>query len=168
MQFIQSMERNPTSNIFYIHRDVTESLMWEECIATIFIALKLTFDCTPSLQRSRVTWQATWRQNISALYCTLWVLKLLKQLRVGTKFLSPLVVAVDFQGSEEQWLENAFNETNLMHYLSLVYSVTIPVHVSGVLVAHHQELTMNICNNWYLLYVLVDCQLAWLGWSFHG
>jgi hypothetical protein len=27
------------------------------------------------------------------------------------------------------------NETNLMHYLSSVYSVTIPLHVSGLLVA---------------------------------
>jgi hypothetical protein len=26
-----------------------------------------------------------------------------------------------------------------MHYLSSVYSVTIPLHVSGLLVAHHQE-----------------------------
>jgi hypothetical protein len=49
------------------------------------------------------------------------------------------------------------NETNLMHYLSSVYSVTIPLHVSGLLVAHHQEVTTHICNNWYVLYVLVDC-----------
>jgi hypothetical protein len=56
----------------------------------------------------------------------------------------------------------ACNETNLMHYLSSVYSVTIPLHVSGLLVAHHQEVTMYICDRLYLLYVLVDCQLAWL------
>jgi hypothetical protein len=54
------------------------------------------------------------------------------------------------------------NETNLMHYLSPVYSVTIHLHVSGSLVAHHQEVTMYICDKWY---VLVDCQLAWLGWN---
>jgi hypothetical protein len=54
----------------------------------------------------------------------------------------------------------ACNETNLMHYLSSVYSVTIPLHVSGFLAAHHQWVTMYICNNWYVLYVLVDCQLA--------
>jgi hypothetical protein len=47
-----------------------------------------------------------------------------------------------------------------MHYLSPVYSVTIPLHVSGLLVAHHQEVTMNMCNKWYVLYVLVDFQLA--------
>jgi hypothetical protein len=43
-----------------------------------------------------------------------------------------------------------------MHYLSQVYSVTIPLHVSGLLVAHHQEVTMYICDNWYVLYVLID------------
>jgi hypothetical protein len=37
---------------------------------------------------------------------------------------------------------NACNETNLMHYVSSVYSVTIPLHVSGLLVAHHLEVTM--------------------------
>jgi hypothetical protein len=54
----------------------------------------------------------------------------------------------------------ACNETNLMHYLPSVYSVTIPLHVSGSLVAHHQEVTMYICNKWYVLYVSADCQLA--------
>jgi hypothetical protein len=60
---------------------------------------------------------------------------------------------------------NACNETNLMHCLSSVYSVTIALHVSGLLVAHHQEITMYICNKWYVLYVLVDCQLARLEWD---
>jgi hypothetical protein len=36
------------------------------------------------------------------------------------------------------------NETKLMHYLSSVYSVTITLHVSGLLVAHHQEATQCI------------------------
>jgi hypothetical protein len=52
------------------------------------------------------------------------------------------------------------DETNLMHYLSSVYSVAIPLHITGLLVAHHQEVTMYICDNWYVLYILVDCQLA--------
>jgi hypothetical protein len=52
------------------------------------------------------------------------------------------------------------NETNLMHYLSSVYSVTIPLNVSGLLVAHHQKVTMHICKKRYLLYVLVNCQLV--------
>jgi hypothetical protein len=43
----------------------------------------------------------------------------------------------------------AGNETNLMHYLSSVYSVTIPLKVSGLLVAHHQEVTMPIRDNWF-------------------
>jgi hypothetical protein len=47
-----------------------------------------------------------------------------------------------------------------MHYLSSVYSVIIFLHVSGLLVAHHQEVTMYICNDVYVLYVLVDSQLA--------
>jgi hypothetical protein len=55
---------------------------------------------------------------------------------------------------------HACNETNLMHYLSSVHSVTIPLHVSRLLVAHHQEVTMYICDNWYVLYVLVDCRRA--------
>jgi hypothetical protein len=45
-----------------------------------------------------------------------------------------------------------------MHYLSSVYSVTTPLHVWGLLVAHHQEVTMYICDNLYVLYVVVDCQ----------
>jgi hypothetical protein len=42
---------------------------------------------------------------------------------------------------------DACNETNLMHYLSSVYLVTIPLHVSGLLVAYHQEVTMYKYNN---------------------
>jgi hypothetical protein len=52
---------------------------------------------------------------------------------------------------------SACNETKLMHYLSSVYSVTIPLYVSGFLVDHHQEVTMYICDNWYVLYWKQDC-----------
>jgi len=31
-------------------------------------------------------------------------------------------------------------KTNSMHYLTLVYFVHQPLHVSGIFVAHHQEL----------------------------
>jgi hypothetical protein len=55
-------------------------------------------------------------------------------------------------------LTSSCNETNPMHYLSSIYSVTTLVHVSGLLVAHHQEVTMYLCDNWYLFYVLVDCR----------
>jgi hypothetical protein len=56
----------------------------------------------------------------------------------------------------------ACNETNLMHCLSSVYWVTTPLHVLGLLVAHHEEVTMYICGNWYVLYILVDCRQAWM------
>jgi hypothetical protein len=56
----------------------------------------------------------------------------------------------------------ACNKTNLMYYLSSVYSVTTPLHVSGLLVALHQKVTVYICDNLYAWYVLVDCrQVRW-------
>jgi hypothetical protein len=44
------------------------------------------------------------------------------------------------------FLQTAWNETNLMHYLYSVYSVAIPLHVLGFLVAHHQEVTTYTYN----------------------
>jgi len=35
---------------------------------------------------------------------------------------------------------NPVNKTNLMHYLSSVYFFNQPLHVSGVFIAHHQEI----------------------------
>jgi hypothetical protein len=32
----------------------------------------------------------------------------------------------------------------------------------GHIIAHHQEVSLYIYNNWYVLYVLVDCLLAGL------
>jgi hypothetical protein len=43
-----------------------------------------------------------------------------------------------------------------MQYLSTVYCVTTPLHVSGLLVADHQEVSRYICDNWYVLYVFVN------------
>jgi hypothetical protein len=45
-------------------------------------------------------------------------------------------------------------KTNLMHYLSSVYFVSQPLHVSGIFVAHHQDVyciytTIGTC--WYVL-----------------
>jgi hypothetical protein len=37
----------------------------------------------------------------------------------------------------KHWEIDACNETNLMHHLSSVYSVTITLHVSGLLLAPH-------------------------------
>ena len=68
-------------------------------------------------------------------------------------------------------------KTNLMHYLSSVYFVIQPLHVSGIFVAHHQEvyciyILYCMCiyiyiyiythNNWYVLCFLDDCLLAGL------
>jgi hypothetical protein len=35
---------------------------------------------------------------------------------------------------------------------------TISLHVSGLLVVNHQEVTVYICDIWYVLYVLMDCR----------
>jgi hypothetical protein len=40
------------------------------------------------------------------------------------------------------YLWYARNKTNLMQYVSSVYYVAIPLHVSGLLAAHHQEVAM--------------------------
>jgi hypothetical protein len=52
------------------------------------------------------------------------------------------------------------NEISLMLYLSSLYWLPTPLHVSGLLVAHHQEVAIHICNNWYVLYVLFDYRRA--------
>jgi hypothetical protein len=49
----------------------------------------------------------------------------------------------------------------MMHYLSSVYWVITPLHVSGLLVAHHLKVSMYICDDWYVLQVLVHCRWAW-------
>jgi hypothetical protein len=49
------------------------------------------------------------------------------------------------------WLKYACNEINLTHYLSSVYSVTIPLRFSDMLAAHHQEVVMYICDKRYVL-----------------
>ena len=38
-------------------------------------------------------------------------------------------------------------KTNLMHYLSSVYLANQPLHVSGIFVAHHQEVYLYIYKN---------------------
>jgi hypothetical protein len=56
-------------------------------------------------------------------------------------------------------------KTKLTHYLSSVYFVIQPLHVSGIFVVHHQELYYIYNNNWYVLCFLVDCLLAGLRWN---
>jgi hypothetical protein len=36
-------------------------------------------------------------------------------------------------------MNNCLTKTNLRHYLSFVYFVNHPLHVSGIFVAYHQE-----------------------------
>ena len=47
-------------------------------------------------------------------------------------------------------------KTNLMHHLSSVYFVSQPLHVSGIFVAHHQEV--------YCIYTTIGayCAFSWL------
>jgi hypothetical protein len=41
-------------------------------------------------------------------------------------------------------IDNLCNETNLMHYLSLIYLIKNPLHISGMFTAHHQEV-FTVC-----------------------
>jgi len=47
-----------------------------------------------------------------------------------------------------------------MHNLSSVYFADQPVHVSGIFVAHYQEVYCICTTNWYVLFFLVDCLLS--------
>jgi len=53
-------------------------------------------------------------------------------------------------------------KTNLMHCLSSIYFVNQPLHVSGVSVAHHQEVycIYIYIQKLVLLCFLVDCLLS--------
>jgi hypothetical protein len=98
------------------------------------------------ISRLKVKWWVRGRHQKCAVRCAVWVpADQLPQHRSNPQI-------------------TACNETDLMHFVSSVYSVTTPLHISGLLVAHHQGVTIYtcICNKWYVLYVLVDCQLAWL------
>jgi hypothetical protein len=52
-------------------------------------------------------------------------------------------------------------KTNLMHYLSLIYFNKQPLHVSGVFIAHHQEVFTV-----YVQQLVCVIHLSWLaaGW----
>jgi hypothetical protein len=68
------------------------------------------------------------------------------------RFHQPLLKEADTYSGTVNTTFHAHNETNFMHYLSSVYSVTIPLHVLGLLVAHQQEVAVYICNKWHVLY----------------
>ena len=63
------------------------------------------------------------------------------------------------------------NKTNLTHCLSSVYFANQPLHVSGIFVAHHQEVyciymyiyTLYIYSNWYVLCFLVGMSVSRVG-----
>ena len=40
-----------------------------------------------------------------------------------------------------------------------------PLQVSGVSIAHHQEVQPYVYSNWYLLFFLDGCLLSWMDWS---
>ena len=44
-------------------------------------------------------------------------------------------------------------KTNFMHNLSSVYFLNQLLHVSGILVTHHQEVHCVYTTNWYVLYI---------------
>jgi hypothetical protein len=47
-----------------------------------------------------------------------------------------------------------------MHYLSLIYFVNQPQHVSGMLLPIIRRYSLYMYSNWYVLYVQVDWLLA--------
>jgi hypothetical protein len=59
-----------------------------------------------------------------------------------TKLLAATIIVFEHVGLNI--LKHACNETNLLHNLSSVYSVTISLYFSGLPVAHHQEVTIYI------------------------
>jgi hypothetical protein len=59
-------------------------------------------------------------------------------------------------------------KTNLMHYLSLIYFITQPLHVYGIFIAHHEEvftvyvqqLVCVMCSGWFAD-GRASCQSTW-------
>jgi hypothetical protein len=56
-------------------------------------------------------------------------------------------------------------KTNLMHYLSLIYFVIQSLHVSGVSIAHHQEVFTVCVQQLAGVIRLGDWQPAGLEWN---
>jgi hypothetical protein len=52
-----------------------------------------------------------------------------------------------------------------MHYLPLIYSVKQPLHVSGVFIAHHQEVFAIYVQQLVRLIRFGDWLLAGSGWN---
>jgi hypothetical protein len=56
-------------------------------------------------------------------------------------------------------------KTNLLQYLSSVYFANQPLHVSGIFVAHHQEVHCIYTKTGTCWVFLFYCLLAGLGWN---
>jgi hypothetical protein len=56
-------------------------------------------------------------------------------------------------------------KTNQMHHLSLIYFASQPVHVSGMFIAHHQEVFTVYVKQLVRVTGLGDWQLAGSGWN---
>jgi len=52
--------------------------------------------------------------------------------------------------------------TKIGTYYSFQMTLVLVGYVSGVFIAHHQEVQPYVYNNWYLLFCLDDCLLFWL------
>ena len=57
------------------------------------------------------------------------------------------------------------NQLDSQLFLSIL---RLPVHVSGVSTAHHQEVQPYVYNNLYVLFFLDDCLLSWLESNQHN
>jgi hypothetical protein len=58
---------------------------------------------------------------------------------------------------------NVISQVMPMHYLFSVYFVNKPRHVSGIFIAHHQEVYCIYTTAGTLLFFLDDCLFSWLG-----
>jgi hypothetical protein len=56
-------------------------------------------------------------------------------------------------------------KTNQMHYLSLIYFVNQPLHVSGMFIAHHQEVFTVYVQQLVRGIRYINWQLAGSGWN---
>jgi hypothetical protein len=63
-------------------------------------------------------------------------------------------------GYSETYCSNFVMKSNLMHYLLLIYFVKQPLHISGVFIAHHQEIFTVYIKQLVRVIRLVDCQLS--------
>jgi hypothetical protein len=74
----------------------------------------------------------------------------------STVFLYMVVYILCFVDSAYRYI--CVMKTNLMHYLSSVYFVNKPLHVSGLFIAHHQEVyCVCVCVCIYIyIYIYIN------------